>query len=205
MRTPTTEEAMATPTIHIYQDGTWAGTGTLVRHQDGSVTIEDCFAVLGPRGLNHESGEQQDAAERVYAAIEAAIARGEDSVALEGSVYTWEIEEPPVIEVVGLGDEDWGAEADAWETEAERLQREAARRRRCRGAAGCAVAVRGGGWRCGGRGGAAEGAGAGGRRADAGRRAGAAGAGRGVGGEATGGEGGPPSPALRANPFPEVT
>src|SRR5690606_27014646 len=32
------------------------------------------------------------------------------------------------IEVVGLGDEDWGAEADAWETEAERLQREAARR-----------------------------------------------------------------------------
>src|SRR5690606_14482900 len=76
----------------------------------------------------HESGEQQDAAERVYAAIEAAIARGEDSVALEDSVYTWEIEEPPVIEVVGLGDEDWGAEADAWETEAERLQREAARR-----------------------------------------------------------------------------
>nr|PZM88615.1 MAG: hypothetical protein DIU77_20210 [Thermocrispum agreste] len=121
---------MASATIHISQDGTWAGTGKLVRHPDGTVSIEDCWAILGPRGLNHESGEQQDAAERVYAAIEAAIARGEDSVALEGSVYTWEIEQPPAIEVLGLGAEDWDSDeyADSCETEEERRRRESRRR-----------------------------------------------------------------------------
>src|SRR5690606_20924688 len=114
-------------TIHISQDGHWAGSGRLIRNADGTVTIEDCWAVLGPRGLDHASGEQQKAAERAYAAIEAAIARREDSVTIDGCSYTWTIQEPPEIRALGLGDEDWGAEQDAWESEEERAQREAAR------------------------------------------------------------------------------
>lgn len=108
--------------IHISQDGHYAGTGQLVRHPDGTVTIEDCSAILGPDGLDHESGEQQAAAERAYAAIEAAIAAGESSVAVDGCVYTWDIEEPPTIKVLGLGDENWDSDeyADPWESEEER-------------------------------------------------------------------------------------
>jgi hypothetical protein len=113
--------------IHISQDGVWAGTGRLVRHADGAVTIEDCPAILGPRGLDHASGEQQAAADRAYAAIERAIAAGQESVTVDGCVYTWGIEEQPEIEVLGLGADDWGAEADPWETEEERRRREAAR------------------------------------------------------------------------------
>jgi hypothetical protein len=116
-------------TIRISQDGRYAGTGRLVRHPDGTVTVEDCYAILGPDGLDHESGEQQDAAERAYEAIEAAIARGESSVAIDGCTYTWQVEEPPTIEVLGLGDQDWGSDeyADAWETDDERGRRGAAR------------------------------------------------------------------------------
>jgi len=121
---------MASATIHIAQDGTWAGTGRLVRHKDGSVTIEDCFAVLGPRGLDHESGAQQAASDRAYTAIEAAIARGDDSVAVDGCVYTWTIEPPPTIRVLGLGAEDWDADeyADSCETAEERARRVSRRR-----------------------------------------------------------------------------
>ena len=120
---------MTTTTIIISQDGRWAGTGRLVRNPDGTVTIEDCWAVLGPRGLDHTSGEQQRASERAYAAIEAAIARGESTVTVDGCVYTWGIEEPPTISVLGLGDEDWDSDeyADPEETEEERRQREAVR------------------------------------------------------------------------------
>ena len=113
MQTTTTIPA----TIHISQDGVYAGTGELVRHPDGTVTIEDCAAILGPDGLDRESGKQQAAAERAYAAIEAAIARGEASVEIEGCTYTWQVEEPPTIRVLGLGDEDWTAEADGEERE----------------------------------------------------------------------------------------
>src|SRR5690606_21953778 len=117
----TGEDTMqTTTTIRISQDGAYAGTGALVRHPDGTVTIEDCPAILGPAGLDHESGEQQEAAERAYAAIEAAIARGESIVAIDGCVYTWAVEEPPTIEVLGLGDQDWTEEA------AESEQREGA-------------------------------------------------------------------------------
>lgn len=118
---------MAHATITLSQDGRWAGTGRLVRNPDGTVTIDNCFAVLGPRGLDHESGEQQAAAERAYAAIERAIAAGESSVTVDECTYTWTIEEPPAIEVLGLGADDWGAESDPDETEEERAQREAAR------------------------------------------------------------------------------
>jgi len=120
---------MSATTIHISQDGHWAGTGKLVRHPDGTVTIEDCWAVLGPRGLDHTSGAQQAASDRAYAAIEAAIARGEDSVAVDGCVYTWAVEEPPEIRVLGLGDEDWDSDeyADSCETEEERRRRESRR------------------------------------------------------------------------------
>src|SRR5690606_28986457 len=94
----TGEDTMQTTTtipakIRISQNGAYAVTGELVRHPDGTVTIEDCPAVLGPDGLDHESGEQQKAAERAYAAIEAAIARGESIVAIDGCVYTWRSEE----------------------------------------------------------------------------------------------------------------
>lgn len=121
---------MAHARISISQDGRWAGTGRLVRHPDGgTVTIEDCFAVLGPRGLDHASGEQQKAADRAYEAIEAAIAAGHDSVTVDGCVYTWAVEEPPEIRVLGLGDENWDADenADPWETEEERRRREVRR------------------------------------------------------------------------------
>src|SRR5690606_23938278 len=120
---------MTRATIHISQDGHYAGTAELVRHPDGSVTLEECFAVLGPRGLDHASGEQQAAAERAYAAIERAIAAGESTVTVDGCVYTWETQEPPTMRVLGLGNEDWGSDeyADPWETEEERRQREAAR------------------------------------------------------------------------------
>ncbi len=105
---------MRAMTIHISQDGHYAGTGRLVRHYDGTVTIEDCWAILGPRGLDHASGAQQAAAERAYDAIERAIARGESTVTVDGCVYSWAIEEPPEIRVLGLGDEDWDAEPK-WE------------------------------------------------------------------------------------------
>src|SRR5690606_2752257 len=121
----TTEEIMARATIHIAQDGVYAGTAEMVRHPDGSVTLEECFAVLGPRGLDHASGEQQAAVERAYTAIEHAIAAGESTVTVDGCVYTWETQEPPTIRVLGLGDEDWGSDeyADSCETEEERRQR----------------------------------------------------------------------------------
>src|SRR5690606_7599357 len=100
----------------------YAGTAELVRHADGSVTLDECFAVLGPAGLDHKSGEQQAAAERAYAAIERAIAAGESSVTVDGCTYTWRVDELPTIRVLGLGDEDWDAEPDPWETEEERRQ-----------------------------------------------------------------------------------
>jgi len=115
---------MSHATISISQDGHWAGSGRLIRHADGTVSIEDCWAVLGPRGLDHESGEQQAASDRAYTAIEAAIARGEDSVAVDGCVYTWTIEPPPTIRVLGLGAEDWDAEPVPGETAEERARRE---------------------------------------------------------------------------------
>jgi len=117
-------------TIHISQDGHWAGSGRLIRHADGTVSIEDCFAVLGPRGLDHAAGAQQAAAERAYAAIEAAIARGESVAEVDGCVYTWTIEPPPTIRVLGLGAEDWDSDeyADSCETEDERARRERRRR-----------------------------------------------------------------------------
>lgn len=120
---------MAHARISISQDGRWAGTGRLVRRPSGTVTIEDCFAVLGPRGLDHASGEQQKAADRAYEAIEAAIAAGHDCVTVDGCVYTWAVEEPPEIRVLGLGDENWDADeyADPWETEEERRRREVRR------------------------------------------------------------------------------
>ena len=120
---------MASAKIHIFQDDRWAGMGQLVRHPDGTVTIEDCFAVLGPRGLDHESGEQQKASNRAYEAIEAAIAAGQESVTVDGCTYTWAVAEPPEIRVLGLGDENWDADeyADPWETEEERRRREAVR------------------------------------------------------------------------------
>lgn len=114
-------------TIIIAQDGVYAGAGRLVRHSDGTVTIEDCSAILGPPGLDHASGEQQATAERAYAAIERAIAAGESSVTIDGCTYSWAVEEPPAIEVLGLGADDWGAEADPEESEEERRRREAAR------------------------------------------------------------------------------
>lgn len=70
-------------TISISQDGIWAGDGKL---RDGSI---ECSAVLGPDGLDHGSGEQQEAAERAYDAIEDALGRGEDAVTVEGVRYTW--------------------------------------------------------------------------------------------------------------------
>ncbi|HEX7048739.1 MAG TPA: hypothetical protein VF188_00905 [Longimicrobiales bacterium] len=97
---------MAFATIIISQDGVYAGTGRLIRHDDG-VTIEDCSAVLGPDGLDHESGEAQDAADRAYEVIERAIAAGESTVTVDGCTYTWQIEDDPEPEVLGLGDEDW--------------------------------------------------------------------------------------------------
>src|SRR5690606_22383188 len=125
----TTEETMASAKIHIFQDDRWAGMGQLVRHPDGTATIEDCFAVLGPRGLDHASGEQQKASDRAYEAIEAAIAAGQESVTVDGCTYTWAVAEPPEIRVLGLGDENWDADeyADPWETEEERRRREAVR------------------------------------------------------------------------------
>lgn len=120
---------MAHATIILSQDGVYAGTGRLVRHPDGTVTIEDCPAILGPRGLDHASGEQQAASDRAYAAIEAAIARGESGAAIDGCTYSWAVEEPPAIRVLGLGDEDWDSDeyADSCETEEERRQRESRR------------------------------------------------------------------------------
>ena len=115
------------PTIHISQDGHYAGTAELIQFPDGTVTIEDCSAILGPSGLDHASGEQQAAAERAYEAIEAAIAAGESSVAVDGCVYTWAVEEPPTIKVLGLGDDNWDEEPLPQETEEERLQRESRR------------------------------------------------------------------------------
>lgn len=119
---------MSATKIHIAQDGHYAGTGRLVRHADGAVTIEDCPAILGPRGLDHESGEQQAASERAYEAIERAIARGESTVTVDGCVYSWAIEEQPEIEVLGLGPDEWSAESYPDETEDERRQRESRRR-----------------------------------------------------------------------------
>src|SRR5690606_11111997 len=70
----------------------------------------------------------QAAAERAYAAIEAAIARGESTVTVDGCVYSWAVEEQPEIEVIGLGPDEWSAESYPDETEDERRRREAARR-----------------------------------------------------------------------------
>lgn len=99
--------------ISISQDGAWAGDGVLVR--DGSrIYIEDCPAILGPRHLEGEAA--QDYAEQIYEAIEEAIERGEDSLELDGIVYSWEVE-TPTIEVIGLGDDDWTEEADGEERE----------------------------------------------------------------------------------------
>lgn len=72
--------------ITIHQDGTYAGQGTI-----SSTGRIECDAVLGPEGLDHQSGEQQDAAERAYDAIESAIADGETSVTVDGVEYTWAI------------------------------------------------------------------------------------------------------------------
>lgn len=74
-------------TISIIQDGHWAGDGSLT--DDG--IIEDCAAILGPIGLPHDDGQQQDAAERAYEAIEEAIRRGEDTVEVEGCQYEWTV------------------------------------------------------------------------------------------------------------------
>lgn len=73
-------------TISIHQDGHWAGNGRLV---DGY--IQDCAAILGPAGLPHDDGRQQEAAEAAYAAIEAAIADGEDECTHDGCAYSWDI------------------------------------------------------------------------------------------------------------------
>ena len=83
--------------ISISQDGQWAGDGTI---SDGRI---ECAAMLGPDGLDHESGEQQDEAERVYAAIELAIERGESRLELGGIRYTWDIEsDAPTVSLRGL-------------------------------------------------------------------------------------------------------
>lgn len=73
--------------ISINQDGRWAGSGML--SDAGQI---ECTAILGPNDLDHESGEQQDYAERVYEAIEAAVARGETELEMDGTRYEWTIE-----------------------------------------------------------------------------------------------------------------
>src|SRR5690606_36203060 len=85
-------------TIHVFADGDFFGAGKLIHHPDASVTIEDLY---------HESGEEY--AEEVYAAIQAAIARGESEYTRDGIRYTWDIEKDPPVprEVLGLGYEDW--------------------------------------------------------------------------------------------------
>lgn len=59
--------------------------------------------------------------------IPALQAAGYDTAGLLGETSGEGAEEPPKIEVLGLGADDWGAEADPWETEEERRRREAAR------------------------------------------------------------------------------
>ena len=74
-------------TITIMQDGVWAGTGQL----RGGV-IEDCAALLGPAGLDHATGAQQEASEMAYAAIEQSIVAGQAECVCDGHRYTWVIE-----------------------------------------------------------------------------------------------------------------
>jgi len=88
MHTETTTTDTTRCPIHIIQDGIYAGSGTLTAEGH----IEDCAAILGPDGLDHGDGSQQEAAERAYEAIERAIREGEDAVELDGVTYTWEIE-----------------------------------------------------------------------------------------------------------------
>lgn len=71
--------------ITIYADNVFAGTGRLV----GGI-IEDCPAILGG---------SQDACEKIYEAIEDAIADGDESEArdgdgikIDGVSYSWDIE-----------------------------------------------------------------------------------------------------------------
>ena len=88
--------------IDIYQDDTWAGEGTIRAR-----SIE-CTAILGPTGLDHETGAAQDAAERAYEAIEQAIAAGQDSATVDGIRYTWDypagVEDPDLAREAALAE-----------------------------------------------------------------------------------------------------
>ena len=63
--------------ISITADGVWAGDGVM---RDGHV--EDCSAILG--------GSQDDA-DRIYEAIDDAIASSDNSVSDGGVLYEWSI------------------------------------------------------------------------------------------------------------------
>ena len=63
--------------ISISRDGIWAGDGRLV-----AGSIEDCPAVLG---------DDQDASDETYEAIESAIEDGESSIERPDGTYTWTI------------------------------------------------------------------------------------------------------------------
>lgn len=66
--------------ISISCDGVWAGSGWLT--EDGKVI--DCPAVLG---------EDQDASDETYEAIDDAIEEGEEEVVRPDGTYTWTISE----------------------------------------------------------------------------------------------------------------
>ena len=79
------------PKIHLCEDGRWFGSATLVRHEDGSVSIEDRPAL--PELETIDEDEEPCTADEVYAAIERAIAKGAEEVAVGGGVFTWRIDE----------------------------------------------------------------------------------------------------------------
>jgi hypothetical protein len=70
---------MTTRRINICADHVWAGEGKLT--QDG--IIEDCPAIFGG---------SQDAAESIYDVIQDCIEDGEDSITVDGVLYTWTID-----------------------------------------------------------------------------------------------------------------
>lgn len=68
--------------ISIYRDNVWAGEGII--GDDGE--IRDCAAILG---------DDQDASDETYEAIQDAIESGDDEVVRSDGVYTWMIESEP--------------------------------------------------------------------------------------------------------------
>ena len=80
-------EETAKPSITIYRDDVWSGTGRI----DSEGQIVDCAAVLGPN---------QEASDETYEAIEAAITEepqddgrysGSGEITRPDGVYSWEI------------------------------------------------------------------------------------------------------------------